>query len=47
MVSTLNLEDMLEGGTNFQGWKARILLLLEENDLKEYVENVVADPIDP
>jgi len=47
MVSTLKLEDMLEGETNLCAWKARVLLLLEENDLKEYVESVVADPIDP
>jgi hypothetical protein len=37
----------LEGATNFQAWKERILLLLEENDLKEYVEVVVASPTDP
>jgi hypothetical protein len=38
MVITLKIEDKLEGETNFRAWKARILLLLEENDLKEYVE---------
>jgi hypothetical protein len=47
MVNTLKIEDRLEGATNFQAWKARILLLLEENDLKEYVEVVDADLIDP
>jgi hypothetical protein len=41
MVNTLKLEDRLEGETNFWAWKARVLLLLEENDLKEYVEDVV------
>jgi hypothetical protein len=41
MVNTLKLEDRLEGETNFQAWKERVLLLLEENDLKEYVEDVV------
>jgi hypothetical protein len=41
MANTLNIEHMLEGATNFQAWKARILLLLEENDLKGYVEGVV------
>jgi hypothetical protein len=46
MVSTLIVEDMLEGATNFLAWKARILLLLEENDLKEYVEMVIPDPKD-
>jgi hypothetical protein len=47
MVNTLNIEDRLEGETNFQAWKERVLLLLEENDLKEYVEVVVASPTDP
>jgi hypothetical protein len=47
MVNTLNIEDKLEGATNFQDWKARILLLLEENDLKEYVEGLVPSPTDP
>jgi hypothetical protein len=32
MVNTLKLEDRLEGETNFWAWKARVLLLLEEND---------------
>jgi regulator of replication initiation timing len=44
MVNTLKLEDRLEGETNFQDWKARVFLLLEENDLKEYVEEVVPSP---
>ena len=47
MVNTLKLEDRLEGETNFWAWKSRVLLLKEENDLKEYVESVVADPTDP
>jgi hypothetical protein len=46
MVSTLRMEDRLEGATNFWAWKVRILLLLEENDLKDYVEMVIPDPND-
>jgi hypothetical protein len=46
MVNILKIEDMLEGATNFQDWKARVLLLLEENELKEYVKVVVATPMD-
>jgi CRISPR/Cas system-associated endonuclease Cas3-HD len=41
MVNTLKLEDRLEGATDFRAWKARVVLLLEENDLKDYVESVV------
>jgi hypothetical protein len=47
MVSTLRVEDRLDGATNFRAWKARLLLLLEENDLKDYVEMVISDPNDP
>jgi hypothetical protein len=46
MVNTLKIEDRLEGATNFRAWKARVLLL-EENDPKEYVEGVVPSPTDP
>ena len=46
MVNTLRVEDRLEGATNFRAWKARILLLLEENDLREYVEMVIPNPKD-
>jgi hypothetical protein len=47
MVGTLRVEDRLEGATNFRAWKDRIIFLLEENDLKEYVEMVILDPNDP
>jgi hypothetical protein len=40
----MNLEDRLEGETKFQAWKEMVLLLFEENDLKEYIECVVATP---
>jgi hypothetical protein len=46
MVNTLKIHDMLEGSTNFQAWKERIFILLEENDLKECVEAMVPEPID-
>jgi hypothetical protein len=47
IVNTLNIEDSLEGVTNFWAWKERVIFLLEENDLKKYVEGVVSSPIDP
>jgi hypothetical protein len=46
MMTTLRVEERLEGATNFRVWKARILLLLEKNDLKDYVEMVIPDPND-
>jgi hypothetical protein len=43
-VSTLRVEGRLKKATNFRAWKDRILFLLEENDLKDYVEMVILDP---
>jgi hypothetical protein len=46
MVGTLRVEDRLEGATNFRAWKARIIFLLEENDLKDNIEMVIPHPND-
>jgi hypothetical protein len=46
MVGTVRVEGRLEGDTNFRTWKARIIFLLEENDLKDYNEKVIPDPND-
>jgi hypothetical protein len=46
MEGTLRVDDRLEGATNFQVWKARIIFLLEENDLKDYIELVIPYPND-
>ena len=37
-------EDRLEGASNFNAWKARVLNILEESDLDELVTRVVEDP---
>ena len=34
----------IEGDDNFQAWKYRMLLILEENDLEIYVKEEVAEP---
>ena len=39
MVSGLRVEDRLDGATNFCPWRARIVLLLQENELWDIVEN--------
>jgi hypothetical protein len=36
-------EDRLEGASNFNTWKARILNILEEHDLDGYVTNIVEE----
>jgi len=37
-------EDRLEGASNFNVWKARILNILEEHDLYAFVYGVVEEP---
>ena len=40
------MEDRLDGAGNFVPWKARIVLILEENELwDEVVDNTTAVPI--
>lgn len=46
MMDSVRFEDRLEGETNFNSWKARVMNLLEENDLDGYVTSVVAEPLD-
>ena len=38
-------KDRLEGASNFNTWKERVLNILEENDLDCFVTSVVGDPI--
>ena len=39
MATSLRLEDKLDGAGNFVPWKARIMLILEENELWSEVVN--------
>ena len=43
MISMM-VEDRLEGASNFIPWKSRVLLLLEENDLLQFVKAKVPKP---
>ena len=40
----MKVEDHLEGASNFIFWKSRVLILLEENDLLQYVKAKVPEP---
>ena len=43
MAAGLRMEDRLDGAGNFVPWKARILLVLEENELwDEVIKNTTA-----
>ena len=39
MVNGVKVEDRLDGASNFNSWKPRVLIALEENDLLDFVEN--------
>ena len=46
MATGLKLEDRLDGARNFVPWKAKLVLILEENELwDEVVHNTIANPI--
>jgi len=44
MVTNLRLEDRLEGANNFISWKTMILFILEEDEIKNHVKKVIAEP---
>ena len=44
MTNNTKLEDKLEGVENFRAWKYRVLLILEEHDLVNYVKEGFAEP---
>ena len=46
MATRLRLEDRLDGAGNFVPWKARLVLILEENELwDEVVHHTTSNPI--
>jgi hypothetical protein len=46
-ATILRFEDRLDGASNFFPWKVRVTLLLEENDLRDIVKDVVPSSTDP
>ena len=44
MMASIRTEDRLDGSSNFNNWKARVMAILEENDIDHYVTTVVAEP---
>ena len=43
-MATIRVEDRLDGSSNFNNWKARLMAILEENDIDHYVTNMVEEP---
>ena len=44
MNSSIRSEDRLDGSSNFNNWKARIIAILEEHDLDQYVLTEITEP---
>lgn len=44
MVNGIRFEDRLVGALNFVSWKFRVMLALGENELDEFVKDVVSEP---
>ena len=44
MMASIRAEDRLDGSSNFNNWKARVIAILEENNIDHYVTTVVAEP---
>ena len=44
MMTSIRSEDRLEGSSNFNNWKARIIVFFEEHDLDIYVITEVVEP---
>ncbi len=43
MAPSTKLDEKLDGAENFQAWKYRIMLILQENDLDEFVKSEVPE----
>jgi hypothetical protein len=46
MVGNVPVEDRLDGASNLNSWKSRLLITLEESDLMKFVEEFVPEPVD-
>ena len=46
MVKGLPVEDRLDGVFNYGSWKPRVLMTLEENEVKDFAMKKVPFPID-
>ena len=44
MTINTKLDEKLEGADNFRAWKYRVMLILEENNLEEFIEENIPEP---
>ena len=43
--SSVKAEDRLVGAANFNAWKYRIINILEENDLEDFISREIEEPV--
>ena len=44
MVNHVRLEDRLEGASNLSSWKIRVMIILREMELEEFIESNMPIP---
>ena len=44
MAPSTKLDEKLEGAENFRAWKYKIMLILQDNDLDDFISTDVLDP---
>jgi hypothetical protein len=44
MITSMRVEDMMDGEDNFRSWNHRVILILEENELLDHVKQVLLEP---
>ena len=43
-MNSEKVEDRLDGASNFNSWKSRVLIILEENDLLQFENKKIPEP---
>jgi hypothetical protein len=46
MKTSFRVEDRLEDATNFKAWNIKLILILEENDLQDYINQAILKPVE-
>ena len=43
-MASIRAKDRLDGSSNFNNWKSRVMEILEDNDIDHYMTNVMEEP---
>jgi hypothetical protein len=44
MMASIQTKDKMDGSSNFNHWKARVIKILKEHDLDHYMTTIVVKP---